>query len=117
MSATTDERFVVLRLASNWRGKVERGELELANAWDLLRERIAAIDKKFAACDVCGSAPCPNPAYCQTCREADQKIIGSRKCAQCGAGGDLDPYQDKERRKIVYLHRGACVRFWRGSHG
>jgi len=104
---TVDERFVVLRLASNWRGKVERGELELDNAWDLLRERMAAIDKKFAACDVCGGQPCANPAYCQTCREADRKL---RRCAQCGSHAEpLDPVRSRDR--VVFLHK-ECRKFW-----
>jgi len=111
-----DERLVVLRLCKNWCGRVERGELDVQHVWPLLRERVAAVDPAFAACPICGQTPCPDPGFCESCRSADQKIQACRKCAQCGAGGDLDPHQWKEKRTIVYLHRGACERFWKSRN-
>jgi len=109
----TDERLVTLRLCKNWCGKVERDEMELKVAWDLLTERVGAADQNFAVCATCGMRPCGDPGYCATMRAAD---ASSRRCAQCGAGGDLDPHQDKEKRRIIYLHRGACERFWKSKH-
>src|SRR5215510_11250894 len=100
-----DPRLVALRLAGNWAHKVERDELTLENAWDLLVERVNAI--VHVACPTCGMRPCPDKAYCATMRAADQEIAQKRRCAQCGAGGDLDPHQDREKRRIIYLHRGA----------
>jgi hypothetical protein len=112
-----DERLVTLRLARNWVGKVERDEMELHNAWDLLIERIGAMAQKFQACVTCGMTPCGDPGYCSAMRAADEKIAASRRCAQCNAaGGDLDPHQDRERKRIIYLHRGACERFWKARH-
>jgi hypothetical protein len=110
-----DPRLVTLRLAGNWGRKVERDEMELTNAWELLIERIGATDPKFTACPTCGQAPCPDAAFCASMRSADQKIAASRKCAQCGGVGDLDPHRDNERRRIVYLH-ASCLRFWRVKH-
>src|SRR5262249_8509517 len=107
-----DDRLITMRFVRNWLGKVERDELTIDNAWDLLLDRIAA----FRACDVCGQKPCPDPAFCESCRTADQKIAASRKCAQCGAGGGtLDPHRHLDKRKIVYLHP-ACKRFWEQHH-
>jgi hypothetical protein len=111
-----DPRLVALRLASNWHAKVERNELELANAFDLLVERVAAIVPAFRTCLTCSMTPCPDPAFCESMRTADQKIAASRRCAQCGAnGGTLDPHRDNERRRIVYLHP-QCLRFWQRGH-
>src|SRR5262245_1005053 len=97
--STIDERLVTLRLCRNWLGRIERDELELPAVWDLLRERIAAFDKKFQACPTCGGRPCSDESYCASMRAADQKIAAARKCSQCGApgGSDLDPYQDREK--------------------
>jgi hypothetical protein len=36
-----------------------------------------------------------------------------RRCAQCGAGGELEPHKDQ--RRIVYLHKD-CLSFWRRTH-
>ena len=112
---STDPRLVALRLAGNWGQKVERGEMELHNAFDLLVERIAAVVPAFRTCPTCGMTPCPDPTFCASCREADQKIAASRNCAQCGAGGATEPHKNNERRWIVYLHP-QCVRFWRKTH-
>jgi len=109
---SADPRLVALRLAGSWGRKVELGELSLDNAWDLFLERIAPL----AACSVCGCAPCPNPGWCQSMRAADEKIAAGRRCAQCGGTGELDPHQDRDRKRIVYLHRGACERFWKARH-
>jgi hypothetical protein len=114
MSAA-DPRLVALRLAGNWGKKVERDEMTLDNAWDLLIERISAAIPQFQTCPTCGQTPCPDPAFCQGCRAADQKIAAGRKCAQCGDGGATDPHRDNERRRIVYLHKG-CERFWKARH-
>ena len=110
-----DPRMTALKLASSWNRKVELGEISLDNAWELLIERVGAIVPKFTACPTCGQVPCPDPTFCESCRSADQKIAASRKCAQCGAGGELEPHRDNERRKIIYLHRG-CERFWKARH-
>jgi hypothetical protein len=112
---STDPRLTVLKLASNWNRKVELGELELHNAFDLLIERIAAIVPKFAICETCGLSPCPDRKFCESMRTADQKIAASRKCAQCGGGGATDPHRDNEKKKIVYLHP-ACRKFWEAHH-
>src|SRR5262245_32311335 len=104
-----------MKLCRNWIGKVERDEMDVKVAWDLLRERVAAIDPAFTACPTCGQQPCPDPSFCASCRAADAKIAASRKCAQCGAGGELEPHKDNERRKVIYLH-ASCVRFWRSRH-
>ena len=114
--SVADPRLVALRLAGNWCSKVERDEMELAAAFELLVERVAAIVPSFRVCPTCGQTPCPDPGFCESCRSADQKIAASRKCAQCGAGGELDPHQWREKRTIVYLHRGACERFWKARH-
>jgi Helix-turn-helix domain len=111
-----DPRLVALRLAGSWGRKVELDQMTLDNAWDLLLERLAAVNPAFATCPTCGQTPCPNPGYCQSCRSADQKIQADRKCAQCGAGGELEPHQWREKRTIVYLHRGGCERFWKARH-
>src|SRR5262245_38887438 len=106
-----DPKLVCLRLAGNWARKVELDELTLENAWELLLERIAPL----AACSVCGCTPCPDPSYCQTMRAADERVAQTRRCEQCGGGGQLDPHKDNERHKIIYLH-ASCVRFWRSKH-
>src|SRR5262245_3808931 len=113
---SADPRLVALRLAGTWGSKVERGEMELHNAWDLLIERVGAVVPAFRTCPTCGMTPCPNPAFCQGCRKADQELAAARRCAQCGAsGGTLDPHKDHDRRRVVYLHP-QCVRFWRKTH-
>src|SRR5262245_5704084 len=112
---STDPRLTALRLAGTWHSKVERGEISLNQAFDLLVERIAALVPSFGACPTCGERPCPDPGFCQSCREADQKIAASRRCTQCGAGGAVDPHRDDQGQRIVYLHK-ECVRFWRGKH-
>ena len=105
-----DERLVTLRLARNWVGKVERHEIELHNAFDMLVERVNAI--VHVPCPTCGQRPCPDPAYCSTMRAADQKVAQSRQCAQCNAtGGTLDPHRHLDKRRIVYLHP-ECRQFW-----
>jgi hypothetical protein len=112
---SVDPRLVVLRLAGNWHSKVQREEITLATAFELLVERVAAIVPAFRVCPTCGQQPCPNPAFCESCRAADREIAAGRRCAQCGAGGALDPHRDNERCRIVYLHP-ECVRFWRKTH-
>jgi len=106
-----DPRMTALKLASSWNRKVELGELSIDAAWGLLLERIAPL----AACSVCGCAPCPDSSYCQTMHAADERVAAGRKCAQCGAGGELEALRDNERRRIVYLHP-QCARFWRKTH-
>jgi|SRR5262245_846253 len=114
---SADPRLVALRLAGSWGRKVELGELDIKVAWDLLTERIGATDPKFQVCPTCGMLPCGDPGYCASMRAADQKIAASRRCEQCKAGGgDLEPHRDNERRKVIYLHRGACERFWKSRH-
>jgi hypothetical protein len=113
---STDPRLTALKLASNWHAKVERNELELDNAFDLLVERIGSIVSSFSTCPTCGLRPCPDPGFCQSCRVADQEIAAARRCAQCGAGGGtLDPHKDQDRRRVVYLHP-RCLPFWRKTH-
>ena len=111
---SADPRLVALRLAGGWARKVELDEISLDNAFDLLVERVNAI--VHVLCPTCGMRPCGDAAFCESMRAADQKVAASRKCAQCGAGGDLDPHQWKEKRTIVYLHRGACERFWKSRN-
>lgn len=112
---TPDPRLVALRLAGNWAGKVERDEITVDMAFDLLLERVGAIVPKFQACETCGQRPCPDPAMCASWREADRQITAGRTCAQCGAGGDLQPHRHREGRKLIYLH-GECRRFWQVGH-
>jgi hypothetical protein len=109
-----DPRIVCLRLAGNWASKIDRGEIDIDAGWNLLIERLGAIVPAYKTCPTCNQTPCPDESFCASMRAADQKIAAGRKCAQCGAGGnDLDPYQDKEKRKVIYLHRD-CARFWQG---
>jgi hypothetical protein len=110
---SADPRLICLRLGGGWASKVDRGELELANAWDLLLERVSAEAKKFQACDVCGMRPCPDTQFCDSMRAADQKSAASRRrCAQCGGtGGPLDPHPDSLGHRLIYLHR-ECKKFW-----
>jgi hypothetical protein len=112
----TDSRLVAQKLASNWHAKVERGEIALDQAFDLLVERVAALAPSFGVCPTCGLRPCPDPGFCQNCRDAGQKMAASRRCAQCGAGGTpLDPYRDGEQQRVVYLHP-QCKSFWETRH-
>ena len=112
-----DPRLICLRLCGGWLRKVELDEISLDNAWSLLIERIGAVVPAFKTCPTCNQTPCPNPSFCQGCREADRELAQKRRCAQCGAGGsDLEPHQDRDRKRIVYLHRGACERFWKSRN-
>lgn len=43
-----DPRLTALRLASNWASKVERDEMQLSAAFDMLIERVAAIVPKIS---------------------------------------------------------------------
>jgi hypothetical protein len=104
-----DPRLIALRLAGNWAAKVDKDQLALDNAFDLLLERVGAIVPKFQACTTCGLRPCPDPALCASWRAADQKL---RRCAQCGSHSKpLEPHRSRD--KLVYLHK-ECMRFWKG---
>src|SRR5262249_11541925 len=112
-----DPRLVTMRLCGNWLRKVELDEISLDNAWDLLRDRVGAIDKSLQPCDICQQLPCTNPSWCEACRKVDQKTAAARRCEQCKAtGGDLEPHKHLDRRRIVYLHRGACEQFWKARN-
>jgi hypothetical protein len=115
VSISTDPRLVLFRLAGNWHQKIEQGQITIDAAFDLLLERLGAIVPAFTTCPTCNLRTCPNPAFCENCRKADQEIGRARRCAQCGACGELEPHKDNDQRKIVYLHKG-CLRFWRKTH-
>ena len=103
-----DPRLIALRLAGNWAAKVEKDELELAHAFDLLCERINAI--VHTTCPTCGCRPCPDKSFCEAMRAADRKL---RRCSQCGSHSEpLDPHRSRDR--IIYLHK-ECLRFWQGK--
>jgi hypothetical protein len=109
---SADNRLVTLRLAGNWAAKVEKDEITIDNAWDLLIERVGAIVPKFQTCPTCGLTPCPDETFCEACRKADRESRAStHRCAQCTAGGELEPHPDSLGNRVIYLHR-ECRRFW-----
>jgi hypothetical protein len=110
--SSTDPRLVLLRLAGNWHSKVEQRQITIDAAFDLLLERLGAIIPAFTTCPTCGLRPCPDPAFCESCRKADREIGTTRRCAQCGASGELEPHKDQDRRNVIYLHK-QCLPFWR----
>jgi hypothetical protein len=50
---------------------VERGEESLDTAFGELVEPFSEI-VGFPVCDICGSQPCVNPSFCESCRRADR---------------------------------------------
>jgi hypothetical protein len=93
-----------MRLTRNWVDKVERDDLDIAAAWDLLKERFFAIE--IPPCKTCGMSPCPDESYCAAMRAADEK---ARRCDQCKSPhGPLEPH--KANGRVIYLH-AECWRF------
>ena len=50
------------------------GKITLDDAFgDLVEPFKEIVGELFAACDICGDAPCSSPGFCQTCRAADRR--------------------------------------------